>query len=138
MSLNIPMPTATDMIRMTYLGATKLKEEMSRPGGQPEKLDFSIIASCFNCDGPMSKHVGQKALDLSSGACYLLTCDRIAVGLFSLQVCCLLLQKGASHVAWKSESLRTAIRAAVSNCELENRETWHGRPQGFLREKQGG
>lgn len=67
------MPTATDINRLTYLGAAKLKEEMSRPGGQPEKLDFSIMASCFNCDGPMSQ---QKVPNLSNGICGLLTCNQ--------------------------------------------------------------
>ena len=105
MSLNIPMPTAADMNRLTYLGAAKLKEEMSRPGGQPEKLDFSIMAGCFNCDGPMSRHTGQKVLVPPSGACRLLISGQIAVGLFSLQDRRLLLQKGMSHIAWKSESL---------------------------------
>ncbi|KAG8219968.1 hypothetical protein J3R82DRAFT_973 [Butyriboletus roseoflavus] len=56
------MPTASDINRLTYLGAAKLKEEMSRPGGQPEKLDFSIMAGCFNCNRPMSQHTGQKLL----------------------------------------------------------------------------
>ncbi|KAF8140078.1 hypothetical protein EV363DRAFT_1250373 [Boletus edulis] len=54
-SLNIPMPTAADLNRITYLGAAKFKEAMSRPDGHPEKLDFSIMASCFNCDGPRQK-----------------------------------------------------------------------------------
>jgi len=54
------MPTAADMNRLTYLGAAKLKEEMSRPGGQPEKLDFSIMAGCFGCGRTMSQHMGQK------------------------------------------------------------------------------
>lgn len=78
------MPTAADMIRITYVGAAKLKEEMSRPGGQPEKLDFSIMASCFNCDGAMSQHTGQKVQSLSSGACRLLTLCSIGVGLFRM------------------------------------------------------
>lgn len=68
------MPTAADMNRITYLGAAKLKEEMSRPGGQPEKLDFSIMAGCFNCDGLLSQHRGQKVLSLSNSTCCILTC----------------------------------------------------------------
>ena len=70
------MPTAADMNRLTYLGAAKFKEEMSRPGGQPEKLDFNIMTSCFNCDGAMSQHTGQKVQSLSSGMCCLLTCTQ--------------------------------------------------------------
>ena len=62
--LNIPMP---DMTRLTYVGAAKLKEEMSRPGGQPEKLDFSIMPSCFNCDAPISQVLGNKVPNISSG-----------------------------------------------------------------------
>lgn len=73
-TLNIPMPTAADMNRITYLGAAKLKEEMSHPGGQPEKLDFSIMAGCFNCDGLLSQHRGRKVPSLSNGTCYTLTC----------------------------------------------------------------
>ena len=80
------MPTAADMNRLTYLGATRLKEEMTRPGGQPEKLDFSILPSCFSCDRPMSQLSGHKVLGLSSSACYLLIGAPIAFGLFGLQV----------------------------------------------------
>lgn len=54
------MPTAADLNHLTYLGAAKLREAMSRPDGQPEKLDFSIMAGCFNCDGMLSQHTGQK------------------------------------------------------------------------------
>ena len=71
MSLNpVPMPTAADINRLTYLGAAKLKKEMSRPGGgQPEKLDFSIMASCSNCDA-----MGHKVLQEPPKWHMLLTC----------------------------------------------------------------
>lgn len=71
------MPTAADLTRITYLGAAKLKEEMSRPDGHPENLDFSIMAGCFNCDAILSQQMGQK------------------VPIFSVvYVCCLLLIGG--------------------------------------------
>jgi hypothetical protein len=53
------MPTAADLNRMTYKGAAKLREEMTRPGGQPAKLDFGIMPVCGNCDAPI---MGQKVL----------------------------------------------------------------------------
>ncbi|KAF9243942.1 PAXNEB protein-domain-containing protein [Melanogaster broomeanus] len=59
MSLKIPMPTAADLNRMTYKGAAKLREEMTRPGGQPEKLDFGTMPVCSNCDAPiMTEAIG--------------------------------------------------------------------------------
>lgn len=79
MSLNIPMPTAADINSLTYLGAAKFKEEMSRPGGQPEKLDFSLMATCFGCGGAVSQTIGQKVPNLSSGmhvACLLVLNSR--------------------------------------------------------------
>ncbi|KAG1755088.1 uncharacterized protein EDB91DRAFT_1097220 [Suillus paluster] len=45
----IPMPTAADLIRITYKGAEQLRREQ-RPGGDPSKLDFSIASTCYNCD----------------------------------------------------------------------------------------
>jgi len=51
----MPRLTAEDMNRITYSGAARLKEERTRPDGQPDKLDFSIFPTCFACDGPMSQ-----------------------------------------------------------------------------------
>ncbi|KAF9229504.1 hypothetical protein BS17DRAFT_771549 [Gyrodon lividus] len=53
MSLKLPMPTTADLNRMTYEGAAKLREEMSQPGGQPEKLNFGVMPICSNCDAPI-------------------------------------------------------------------------------------
>jgi YD repeat-containing protein len=46
------MPTAADITRMTYNGAEKLRREQ-RPGGDPSKLDFGTVPTCFNCDLPI-------------------------------------------------------------------------------------
>ena len=47
--LNIPLPTAADITRMTYDGAEKLRREQ-RSGIEPTKLDFSTAPTCFNCN----------------------------------------------------------------------------------------
>ena len=59
--------STSKMTRLTYVGAAKLKEEMSRPGGQPEKLDYSILACCFHCSVLISEFLGNKVLDLLNG-----------------------------------------------------------------------
>ncbi|KAH7883767.1 hypothetical protein F5I97DRAFT_1930004 [Phlebopus sp. FC_14] len=59
MSLKIPMPTNADLNRMTYKAAAKLREEWTRPGGRPEKLDFGTVPSCSNCNAPI---MNQKTL----------------------------------------------------------------------------
>lgn len=46
------MPTAADITRMTYKGAEQLRSEQ-RPGGDPSKLDFGIVPTCYNCDIPI-------------------------------------------------------------------------------------
>jgi hypothetical protein len=45
----MPMPTAADLVRVTYTMAEKLRSEQ-RPGGDPSKLDFRTAPTCFNCD----------------------------------------------------------------------------------------
>ncbi|KAG1801405.1 uncharacterized protein HD556DRAFT_1438436 [Suillus plorans] len=52
------MPTAADITRMTYKGAEQLRSEQ-RPGGDPSKLDFGIVPTCYNCDIPI---MGRKPL----------------------------------------------------------------------------
>jgi hypothetical protein len=49
---NIPMPTAADITRMTYEDAEKLRREQ-RPGGDPNKLNYSTMPTCYNCDLPI-------------------------------------------------------------------------------------
>lgn len=130
------MLTAADMNRITYLGAAKLKAEMSRPGGQPEKLDFSIMAGCFNCDRVMSQHTGQKVLSLIiTYVAYLLVVNsRLSVR-----------DASPSFTAPEryvpvlgNRSRRGQLMATVPNRELENRAIWLGWSQTFLRKKQGG
>ncbi|KAG2146546.1 uncharacterized protein EDB93DRAFT_1104316 [Suillus bovinus] len=48
----MPMPTAADIARMTYKGAEQLRSEQ-RPGGDPSKLDFGTVPTCYNCDIPI-------------------------------------------------------------------------------------
>jgi hypothetical protein len=52
---NMPMPTAADITRMTYKGAEQLRSEQ-RPGGDPSKLDFGTVPTCYNCDAPIIGH----------------------------------------------------------------------------------
>jgi len=111
------MPTAADINRLTYLGAARFKEEMSRPGGQPEKLDFSLMATCFNCGGAGSQIIGQKVPNLSSGIYIAYLLCSIAAGLFRMQVRRLLFQKGMSHIAWPGIGL---LRAADA-CSVKSR-----------------
>ena len=53
------MPSLADMDRITYEKAEELRQEMTRPGGQPEKLDFSPAPVCFRCHTPI---LGRKVL----------------------------------------------------------------------------
>jgi hypothetical protein len=46
------MPTAADITRMTYKDAEKLRREQ-RPGGDPSKVGYSIMPTCYNCDLPI-------------------------------------------------------------------------------------
>lgn len=47
------VPSLAEMDRITYKAAEELRAEMTRPGGRPEKLDFSPAATCFRCGMPV-------------------------------------------------------------------------------------
>jgi hypothetical protein len=51
----MPMSTAADITRMTYRGAEQLRIEQ-RPGGDPSKLDFGTVPTCYNCDASIMGH----------------------------------------------------------------------------------
>ncbi|KAI6132668.1 hypothetical protein EDD17DRAFT_1763396 [Pisolithus thermaeus] len=68
-------PSLEDIDRITYKAAEELRREMTRPGGQPEKLDFSVAATCFRCNMPILDRKplvcsGCKSLVFCSKACH--------------------------------------------------------------------